>query len=162
MYTRMARSALHVLIALSLVAASCCSLSQSPRWRRNSTGVPSAPVMGWNAWMDIGVLNGQRGLNETMVRRTAQQFQRLGLDRLGYRYVNLDDVKSRQVTRRERRAAAGSAVVSFWHHCATCLTFSTVLARAAVRRVHRTVCADVLQPAREPWQRGSRRTHVWH
>jgi alpha-galactosidase len=53
-------------------------------------GLGLVPVMGYNAWFDMTALD-WGGLNESMVRKTADKMIELGLDKLGYKYVNLDD-----------------------------------------------------------------------
>ena len=42
--------------------------------------------MGWNTWNKFGC-----EINETLIRSTADKILELGLDKLGYRYVNIDD-----------------------------------------------------------------------
>ena len=44
------------------------------------------PAMGWNSWNAFGSAN-----NETTTKAMAESFIRLGLDRLGYEYIVLDD-----------------------------------------------------------------------
>ena len=44
------------------------------------------PVMGWNSWNPFG-----SGNTEALTKETADSIVRLGLDKLGYRYVVLDD-----------------------------------------------------------------------
>lgn len=58
-------------------------------------GLGLTPPMGWNSWNKFGC-----NINEGVVRETAQAMLDLGLDRLGYQYVNLDDCwqKTRNAT----------------------------------------------------------------
>ena len=51
-------------------------------------GLARTPPMGYNTWYD---LSSSPAMNESMVMATADAIVRLGLDKLGYRYVNLDD-----------------------------------------------------------------------
>ena len=44
------------------------------------------PAMGWNSWNAFG-----SGNNEELTRITAEKFIELGLDKLGYEYLVLDD-----------------------------------------------------------------------
>lgn len=42
--------------------------------------------MGWNSWNKFG-----SNITEALIKQTADKIVELGLDKLGYRYVNLDD-----------------------------------------------------------------------
>lgn len=42
--------------------------------------------MGWNSWNTFAC-----NINEQIVKDMADKIQELGLDKLGYKYVNLDD-----------------------------------------------------------------------
>ncbi len=42
--------------------------------------------MGWNSWNKFGC-----NITEALIKQTADKIVELGLDKLGYRYVNLDD-----------------------------------------------------------------------
>jgi len=42
--------------------------------------------MGWNTWNKFGC-----NINETVIKEAADQIKSLGLDKLGYKYVNIDD-----------------------------------------------------------------------
>ena len=44
------------------------------------------PPMGWNSWNHY-----RFNISEKVVKETADAFVRLGLDKLGYKYINLDD-----------------------------------------------------------------------
>jgi alpha-galactosidase len=49
-------------------------------------GLGMTPQMGWNSWNHFGC-----GVNQTVLQQTAEAFISLGLDKLGYKYVNVDD-----------------------------------------------------------------------
>ncbi len=49
-------------------------------------GLGKKPAMGWNTWNLYDC-----AINETIVKANADQIVALGLDKLGYKYVNLDD-----------------------------------------------------------------------
>lgn len=49
-------------------------------------GIGKTPQMGWNTWNKFAC-----GINETLIMRSADKIVELGLDKLGYHYVNLDD-----------------------------------------------------------------------
>jgi len=51
-------------------------------------GVGLTPAMGYNSWYDLGC---SYAMNERTIRLTADAFIDIGLDKLGYQYVNLDD-----------------------------------------------------------------------
>ena len=42
--------------------------------------------MGWNTWNKFGC-----AINEDLIKATADYIVELGLDKVGYKYVNLDD-----------------------------------------------------------------------
>ena len=42
--------------------------------------------MGWNTWNKFGCK-----INEKLIKETADYILKLGLDKVGYSYVNLDD-----------------------------------------------------------------------
>ncbi len=44
------------------------------------------PQMGFNTWNHYGF-----NINETVIKQTADAFVDLGLDKLGYQYINIDD-----------------------------------------------------------------------
>ena len=50
-------------------------------------GLAKTPPMGWNSWNKFAC----KGLNETVVRQTADQIATNGMKDAGYIYVNLDD-----------------------------------------------------------------------
>ena len=66
------------LIVLLLVASMGACLDN---------GLGKTPPMGWNSWNKYNC----KGLNEQVVRQTADQLVSTGLAAKGYKYVNLDD-----------------------------------------------------------------------
>ena len=72
-----------ILLLLVLLHSPCAMVALD-------NGLSLTPVMGWNAWWDLTALD-QKGLNESMVRWTADTLLQLRLDKLGYKFVNLDD-----------------------------------------------------------------------
>ncbi|XP_058114218.1 alpha-galactosidase 1-like [Magnolia sinica] len=81
-----------LLISLLLLISFSVSASRFLRsendTRRNllTNGVGRTPPMGWNSWNHFWC-----GINETIVRETADALVSTGLSKLGYEYVNLDD-----------------------------------------------------------------------
>lgn len=49
-------------------------------------GLGITPQMGWNSWNHFGC-----GINEALIKKTADQLVATGLAAKGYKYVNLDD-----------------------------------------------------------------------
>jgi len=49
-------------------------------------GLGLTPQMGWNTWNTFGC-----NINETIIMQTADKIVDLGLDKVGYNYLNLDD-----------------------------------------------------------------------
>ncbi len=49
-------------------------------------GVGRTPPMGWNGWNYL-----RCDINQDIVRSTADKIVELGLDKKGYKYINLDD-----------------------------------------------------------------------
>lgn len=49
-------------------------------------GVGLTPPMGWNSWNHFGC-----GINENLIKQTADLLVSTGLAAKGYKYVNLDD-----------------------------------------------------------------------
>ena len=49
-------------------------------------GVGLVPQMGWNSWNKFGC-----GISEDLIKATADQVVQMGLDKIGYNHVNLDD-----------------------------------------------------------------------
>ena len=49
-------------------------------------GLGKVPQMGWNTWNKFAC-----GISEDLIKETADQLVQMGLDKLGYKYINLDD-----------------------------------------------------------------------
>ena len=49
-------------------------------------GLGLTPQMGWNSWNKFGC-----NINENLIKQTADKIVEMGLDKLGYKYVNIDD-----------------------------------------------------------------------
>ena len=49
-------------------------------------GLGKTPAMGWNSWNKFGC-----DINEQVIKSNARRMLDLGLDKLGYRYLNIDD-----------------------------------------------------------------------
>ncbi|XP_024544878.1 alpha-galactosidase [Selaginella moellendorffii] len=56
------------------------------RHAKATDGLGRSPPMGWNSWNHFAC-----GINEQLIRQTADAMVSSGLSRLGYRYINLDD-----------------------------------------------------------------------
>jgi len=69
--------------SLALLALTS-SLSELARALNNGLGL--TPAMGWNSWNHYGC-----DINEQVIKSNAQRILDLGLDRYGYKYVNIDD-----------------------------------------------------------------------
>ena len=65
------------LLALSLLITFAFGLDN---------GLGKVPQMGWNSWNHFGC-----GINDDIIRQTADAFISSGLNKFGYRYVNIDD-----------------------------------------------------------------------
>lgn len=65
------------ILALFLLVAVALSLDN---------GLGLTPPMGWNSWNRFGC-----GINETLIKQTADLMVSTGLAAKGYRYINLDD-----------------------------------------------------------------------
>ncbi|KAG2548203.1 hypothetical protein PVAP13_9KG150800 [Panicum virgatum] len=61
------------------------SRSRSRR-RTFENGLGRTPQMGWNSWNHFGC-----GINEDLIKQTADALVNTGLAKLGYEYVNIDD-----------------------------------------------------------------------
>ena len=77
--------------ALALTLASTPALAKDPlaptgRWSANARGAARTPPMGWNSWNAFGTR-----ITEEKVMGAAQALVDMGLARLGYIYVNIDD-----------------------------------------------------------------------
>ena len=55
------------------------------------------PAMGWNSWNAFGT-----GNNEALTKAMADCFIKLGLDKLGYKYIILDDADKENPTSRRQ------------------------------------------------------------
>ena len=51
-----------------------------------NNGLGLTPAMGWNSWNKFGC-----NIDETVIKSNARRMLDLGLDRAGYRYLNIDD-----------------------------------------------------------------------
>jgi len=51
-----------------------------------NNGLGLTPAMGWNSWNKYGC-----NINEQVIKSNAKRMLDLGLDRLGYKYLNIDD-----------------------------------------------------------------------
>lgn len=49
-------------------------------------GLGLVPQMGWNTWNKFGCK-----ISEALIKDTVVTFKQMGLDKLGYTYINLDD-----------------------------------------------------------------------
>lgn len=65
------------LIALALLLGDANALNN---------GLGLVPQMGWNTWNKFGC-----NINESLIKSTVDTIKQLGLDKIGYDYVNLDD-----------------------------------------------------------------------
>ena len=54
-------------------------------------GLGLTPPMGWNSWNHFGC-----NIHQDLIQQTAHALVNLGLDKAGYRYINLDDCWQRQ------------------------------------------------------------------
>lgn len=64
--------------------ATLCLLLGSVKALEN--GMSRTPAMGWNTWNKFGC-----AINEELIKATADYIVSLGLDKVGYQYVNIDD-----------------------------------------------------------------------
>ena len=67
---------------LLLCVVFCCAVSTLAL----DNGLGRTPQMGWNSWNHYHC-----GINEDIVKKTADAFVANGLDKVGYQYVNIDD-----------------------------------------------------------------------
>ena len=77
------------MVALLVVVQSLSSSSFSSSHRSvlgYDNGLGRTPPMGWNSWNRFHC-----DIEETLIKETAQAMVDLGLDQVGYRYINLDD-----------------------------------------------------------------------
>ena len=49
-------------------------------------GQGTVPQMGWNTWNKFAC-----DISEDLIKATIDQIVQMGLDKLGYKYINLDD-----------------------------------------------------------------------
>ena len=63
--------------ALALVASNVAALDN---------GLGKVPQMGWNTWNKFAC-----DIDEKLIKQTVDQLIEMGLDKVGYNYVNLDD-----------------------------------------------------------------------
>lgn len=73
--------------AAALVLFLFAAKTLAPTTCASDNGLGLTPPMGWNSWNHFAC----NGLNETIIHETAAAIVSLGLDQLGYRYINLDD-----------------------------------------------------------------------
>ena len=64
-------------LALALVASNVAALDN---------GLGKVPQMGWNTWNKFAC-----DIDEKLIKQTVDQLIEMGLDKVGYNYVNLDD-----------------------------------------------------------------------
>ena len=121
------------LLALLLLARSGHTLDN---------GVARTPPMGWNSWYDLAGSASVAAMNESMVMRTVDAMVALGLPKLGYRYISLDDgyVEGRDATTGKlfadrARFPSGMAALSRYVH-ARGLKFGVYTARCAQTCCH--------------------------
>lgn len=72
-----------ILVVLAFIIASYFTFQ---RGLCLDNGLGRTPQMGWNSWNHFGCK-----VNQTVIEQTADTFISLGLDKLGYRYINVDD-----------------------------------------------------------------------
>eukprot|EP00977_Amphora_coffeiformis_P021054 scaffold8760_cov155-Amphora_coffeaeformis.AAC.4 len=75
----MRRSILSFVLVLLYYACCVCHAYDN--------GLGLTPPMGWNSWNHFGCQN----IHQDLIQQTAQALVELGLDKLGYQYINLDD-----------------------------------------------------------------------
>jgi alpha-galactosidase len=75
-----------IRLSLAIIAATA-SLSALAAARALDNGVARTPPMGWNSWNKYAC----KGLNEQVVRATADAMATNGMKDAGYQYVNIDD-----------------------------------------------------------------------
>lgn len=68
-----------------ILSASAILLLASKTLALNN-GLGLTPQMGWNSWNKFGC-----NINENLIKQTADKIVEMGLDKLGYKYVNIDD-----------------------------------------------------------------------
>jgi alpha-galactosidase len=68
-----------------LVTGYCCDRHYQGA-EASDNGLALTPAMGWNSWNKFHC-----NINEDLITDTADALIKLGLDKLGYEYINLDD-----------------------------------------------------------------------
>jgi alpha-galactosidase len=81
------RNALMKIPLCSWTIAAVAILTLLPAGRALDNGVARTPPMGWNSWNKYAC----KGLNEQVVRATADAIATNGMKDAGYQYVNIDD-----------------------------------------------------------------------
>lgn len=71
---------------ISAGAISIISLISLSTVQAVNNGVGLTPAMGWNTWNKYGC-----NINADVIKANADKIVDLGLDKLGYVYVNIDD-----------------------------------------------------------------------
>lgn len=71
------REMLYTCVAIAVLAVGTVA---------KKTGLSVTPAMGWNSWNHFAC-----DISEDLIKETADAIVNLGLDKLGYEYVNLDD-----------------------------------------------------------------------
>ena len=71
---------------MKLLLACTCILTYLGAALGLDNGLGSTPQMGFNSWNHYHC-----GVNETVLKQTADAIVSKGLDKLGYKYVNVDD-----------------------------------------------------------------------
>src|ERR1700761_4917817 len=76
-----------VRFALTICVAIIAFVVSPASGRALDNGLARTPPMGWNSWNKFGC----KGLNEKVVRETADTMVSSGMKDAGYNFVNLDD-----------------------------------------------------------------------
>ncbi|ONM05539.1 Alpha-galactosidase 2 [Zea mays] len=95
------------------------------RRRAFENGLGRTPQMGWNSWNHFGC-----GINENLIKQTADALVNTGLAKLGYEYVNIDDCwaesdRDYQVNRIKTRTCSQKMPGSLDHEEQDVKTFSS-------------------------------------
>ncbi|MEV5703738.1 NPCBM/NEW2 domain-containing protein [Actinoallomurus sp. NPDC052274] len=75
-----------ILRALIVLAVGTVGLNPPPATAATPVVATQTPPMGWNSWNKFGC-----NINESLIKGIADSMVAVGLDRLGYKYVNIDD-----------------------------------------------------------------------
>ena len=81
---KLGQTVLAALVAVSLMAGALAAGVQSARAEDN--GVGQTPVLGWSSWSFI-----REHPTAAEMEAQARAMKSAGLDKIGYKYVNLDD-----------------------------------------------------------------------